>query len=78
MTDWFDLNFRKKYIRIFVGFMCVQVFRFAFQELENVSNTSEQLQSEKEEVIKKLQKIETGYKKMEKEKNELIQVIIGC
>ena len=46
-----------------------------FQELETVTNQCEQLQTEKEDTSKKLHKVESGYRKMEKEKNELIQVI---
>jgi len=49
-------------------------FLFNLKELENVSNSSEQLQTEADETVKRLQKLETGYRKMEKEKNELIQV----
>jgi len=49
-------------------------FLFNLKELENMSNSSEQLQTEADETVKRLQKLETGYRKMEKEKNELIQV----
>ena len=44
------------------------------QEIENVTSTYEQTQTEREEATKKLQKLEVAYRKMEKEKNELIQV----
>ena len=43
--------------------------------METVTNQCEQLQTEKDEMAKKLHKVESGYRKMEKEKNELIQVL---
>ena len=51
------------------------MLNICFQELETVTNQCEQLQTEKEDTSKKLHKVESGYRKMEKEKNELIQVI---
>ena len=57
-----------------VSLCFVDVTNFYWQELETVTNQCEQLQSEKDETTKKLHKVESSYRKMEKEKNELIQV----
>ncbi|WAR03999.1 LAMA2-like protein [Mya arenaria] len=43
------------------------------EEIENTTNNYEQGQGEREDMAKRLQKLETAYKKMEREKNELIQ-----
>lgn len=66
-------------LSVFINFRstcsCFLIFCDLYlQELETVTNTYEQLQTEKDDTVKKLQKLESGYKRMEKEKNELIQV----
>ena len=42
-----------------------------------MTNQCEQLETEKADTVKKLHKVESNYHKMEKEKNELIQVIMN-
>jgi len=44
------------------------------QECETVTANCEQAQQDKEDVLKRLHKLETSCKQMEREKNELIQV----
>ena len=39
-----------------------------------MTSNCDQLQTEKDEALKKIAKIEATYRKMEKEKNEMVQV----